>query len=63
VRLSFLISVTYLSFTLLSLVAAANLSFLIDSTSIMTDGAVESITESIFCFALDTNSTSALVAF
>jgi hypothetical protein len=61
VRLSFVISVTYLSFTLLSL--AANLSFLIDSTSIMTDGAVESIIESIFCFALDTNSTSALVAF
>ena len=29
----------------------------------MTDGAVESTTESIFCFALDTNSTSALVAF
>jgi hypothetical protein len=25
------------------------------------DGAVESITESILCFALDTNSTSALV--
>jgi hypothetical protein len=44
----------YLNFTLLSL--AANLSFLIDSTSIMTDGALESITESIFCFALDTNS-------
>jgi hypothetical protein len=62
VRLSFVISVTYLSFTLLSL-AAPNLSFLIDSTSIMTDGAVESITESIFCFALTTNSTSALVAF
>jgi hypothetical protein len=62
VRLSFVISVTYLSFTLLSL-AAANLSFLIDSTSIMTDGAVESITESIFCFALTTNSTSAIVAF
>jgi hypothetical protein len=62
VRLSFVISVTYLSFTLLSL-AAANLSFLIDSTSTMTDGAVESITESIFCFALTTNSTSALVAF
>ena len=50
----------YLNFTLLSL-AAANLSFLIDSTSIMTDGALESITESIFCFALDTNSTSAFV--
>jgi hypothetical protein len=29
----------------------------------MTDGALESITESIFCFALDTNSTSALVEF
>jgi hypothetical protein len=29
----------------------------------MTDGAVESITESIFCFALDTNSTSALLSF
>jgi hypothetical protein len=27
------------------------------------DGAVESITESILCFALDTNSTSALVEF
>jgi hypothetical protein len=27
----------------------------------MTDGAVESITESIFCFALDTNFTSAFV--
>jgi hypothetical protein len=27
----------------------------------MTDDAVESITESIFCFALDTNSTSAFV--
>ena len=27
----------------------------------MTDGAIESITESILCFALDTNSTSALV--
>jgi hypothetical protein len=62
VRLSFVISVTYLNFTLLSL-AAANLSFLIESTSMITDGAVESITESIFCFALDTNSISALVAF
>jgi hypothetical protein len=29
----------------------------------MTDGAVESITEYIFCFALDTNSTSAFVEF
>jgi hypothetical protein len=27
----------------------------------MTGGALESITESIFCFALDTNSTSAFV--
>jgi hypothetical protein len=27
----------------------------------MTDGAVESITESIFCFAFNTNSTSAFV--
>jgi hypothetical protein len=54
--------VTYLNFTPLSL-AAANLSFFIDSTSIITDGALESITESIFCFALDTNSTSALVDF
>jgi hypothetical protein len=54
------ISVTYLKFTPLSL-AAANLSFLMDSTSIITDGALESITESILCFALDTNSTSALV--
>jgi hypothetical protein len=27
----------------------------------MTDGATESTTESIFCFALDTNSTSAFV--
>jgi hypothetical protein len=53
------ISVTYLNFTPLSL--AANLSFLIDSTSMITDGALESITESIFCFALDTNPTSALV--
>jgi hypothetical protein len=60
--LSFVISVTYLNSTPLSL-AAANLSFLIDSTSIITDGALESITESIFCFALDTNSTSALVDF
>jgi hypothetical protein len=56
------ISVTYLNFTPLSL-AAENLSFLIDSVSIMTDGAVESIIESIFCFALDTNSTRALVEF
>jgi hypothetical protein len=29
----------------------------------ITDGAVESITESIFCFAPDTNSTSAFVEF
>ena len=56
-----MISVTYLNFTPLSL--AANLSFLMDSTSIITDGALESITESIFCFALDTNSTSALIEF
>jgi hypothetical protein len=32
-----------------------------DSTSMITDGALESITESILCFALDTNPTSALV--
>ncbi len=57
-----MISVTYLNFTPLSL-AAENLSFLIDSVSIITHGAVESITESILCFALDTNSTSALVEF
>jgi hypothetical protein len=56
------ISVTYLNFTPLSF-AAANLSFLVDSTSIITDGALESTTESIFCFALDTKSTSALVDF
>jgi hypothetical protein len=56
------ISVTYLNFTPLCLLAE-NLSFLIDSVSIITDGAVESITESIFCFALDTNSTSALIEF
>jgi hypothetical protein len=62
VILSFVISVTYLNLTLLSL-AAANLSFLIESTSMITDGALESITESIFCFALDTNSTSAFVDF
>ena len=57
-----MISVTYLNLTLLSS-AAANLSFLIESTSMITDGALESITESIFCFALDTNSTSAFVDF
>ncbi|MBD0359887.1 MAG: hypothetical protein ICV56_04145 [Nitrososphaeraceae archaeon] len=57
-----MISVTYLNFTPLSL-AAANLSFLMDSTSMITDGALESTTESIFCFALDTNPTSALVEF
>ncbi len=57
-----MISVTYLNFTPLSL-AAANLSFLMDSTSMITDGALESITESILCFALDTKSTSALVDF
>ena len=56
-----MISVTYLNFTPLSL--AANLSFLMDSTSMISDGALESTTESIFCFALDTNSTSALVDF
>jgi hypothetical protein len=56
------ISVTYLNFTPLSL-AAENLSFLIDSVPTIIDGAVESTTESILCFALDTNSTSALVEF
>ena len=60
--MSFVISVTYLNFTPLSLVAA-NLSFLMGSTSMITDGTLESITESIFCFALDTNPTSALIEF
>jgi hypothetical protein len=54
--------VTYLNFTPLSL-AAENLFFLIDSTPMITEGAVESITESILCFDLVINFTSALVEF
>jgi hypothetical protein len=42
---------------------ATNLSFFMSSMLIITDGAVESITESIFFSALDTNRIRAAVAF